>query len=197
MRRSHSALPGSFRTREDSRRSLLDRWRRDEGRGRMSLVARLFRLPEHHMVVARGPNCFALQPAESTHIGDELPHLIVGDFSAEGRHAVGSALRYRCEDVLRITAVDPLVVSQRRPNSAAAMRVATGAVHLIEQYLAFGDGVGVVLVWIADPRLDDGWPGLERAHHHCVRGGSRWRRLSKTPLLALAPQQARRDDRRQ
>src|SRR4051812_277924 len=101
----------------------------------MTLVARLFGFLVHHVIVARRPHGFALQSAEPTHISHEHPDLIVRNLAPERRHAVRPALHDRREDVLRIAAVDPLVVGQWRADPATAVRVTAGAIHLIEETL--------------------------------------------------------------
>src|SRR5689334_6109088 len=153
----------------------------------MTLVARLFGFLEHHVIVTCGANGLALQAAQRAHIGDELPHLIVGNLAAERGHPVRPTFDDCREDVLRIAAVDPLVVSEWRSDSTAPMGVAARAVHLIEQPLPFGNGVRVVLVRISDPGFHNGWPRLQRAHDDRVRSGRRRRSLSKPALLALTP----------
>src|SRR3954468_6110238 len=126
--------------------SLLDgRWR-DEGWRRMTFVARLFGLLVHHVVVTRRANGLALQSAERAHVGDQLPDLVIGKPAAERRHSIRPSFDDRREDVLWSAPVDPFVVGEWRTYTTSAVRVTSRAVHLIEQTLAFGHGVGVVLV---------------------------------------------------
>src|SRR6478672_3396575 len=112
----------------------------------MTFVARLFGLLEHHVIVARRAHGFALQSPEGAHVRDELPHLVVGQPAPEGRHPARTSLYDRRENVLWRAAVNPLVIGERRTDAPAAVGMATRAVHLIEQPLPLGDGIGVVLV---------------------------------------------------
>src|SRR5438309_275483 len=81
-------------------------------------------------------------------IRDELPDLIFGNLSAPGGHSIGAPLHNRVEDIFRRRAVSPLVLHQRRPDSASTIRVAAGAVIPTEQALPFRDREGIILIGI-------------------------------------------------
>src|SRR2546423_15515349 len=179
------------------RRSLLDRAGRDEGRCRVALVPRLLRFLEHHVVSARRANRLALQAAQCPHIRHQLPDLIVRNLAAECGHSVWSPLCDGREDVLWVATVNPLVIRQWRPDPSAAVRMAAGAVHLVEESLALRHRVRVILVRIAHAGLNDSWSRLESAHQHRVRCSSCWRGLPEAPLLALAANERGYDKRSQ
>src|SRR4051794_28684118 len=108
-------------------------WRRGvgiapTGNGWRILLPRLGELG-FDLVVASRSSIEWRKSTHRTHVGDELPHLIVGDATTKGRHAVGPALDDGGEDVLGCAAVDPDVVHQGGTLSAAAIGVAAVAIE--------------------------------------------------------------------
>src|SRR3954466_2525958 len=153
----------------------------------MSLVARLFRLLEHHVVVTSSSDRLALKTPEGADIRGQLPHLVIGNPAFKRRHSTRTTLNDRGKDVLRVATIDPLVVGERRTDSAATMGVTSAAVHLVEEVLAFAHRVGVVLVRVTHAGLDEGRPRLELAHNDvvgCCRRGRQFPEATLFPLTA-------------
>ena len=92
------------------------------------------------MIVAIRGDILRQQPAKRSHVGSELPDLIVGDLSAEGRHAIRPPLENAVINLIGLVAVAPFVVAQRRADAAPAVRMAADAVVRAEQLLAVADG---------------------------------------------------------
>src|SRR5258708_5983472 len=150
----------------------------------MTLVARLFRLLVHHVVVARGPNRLALKSAKRANVGDQLPDLVVRESSPEGGHSVGPPFRNRRKDVLRLTAVYPIVVGERGTDASSTVRVAPGTVHLIEQALPLGHGVRVVVVRPLEFGMNYRRSGLQLTQDDGVLGRTLLL-IAESPGLAL------------
>ena len=55
-----------------------------------------------------------VRDAHTIAVGHQLPDLLRRDVAAEGRHAVGPPLRNRRVNLVRLRAVDPFVVDERR-----------------------------------------------------------------------------------
>src|SRR3954453_11922621 len=102
-----------------------------------------------HVVVAARRGVLRGVAAHRTHVGGDLPNLVVRDFSPERRHAVRPALADRMHDVLDRAAVNPDVVHERRPRSAAAVGVAADAVEPFVELLALAQVIGVFLEFLA------------------------------------------------
>src|SRR5690242_13105679 len=98
-----------------------------------------------HMIIARGAYVFAQLTAERSHVGDDLPDLLVGNFAAKGRHSVGTAFDYSCMNLLGGAAVNPFVIHQRRAHAAAAVGMTADTVVPGEEPLAFGNCPGVFI----------------------------------------------------
>src|SRR3954462_8139155 len=100
-------------------------------------------------------------------MGRDLPDRLVGYPVAERGHAVRPALHDGRVDVLDLTAVEPLVVHQRRPDIAPAMGMAAVAVEPRVKLLALRQVEGVLL----DRPVLPSWrrrrlPWLKRAERH-------------------------------
>src|SRR5919199_6878266 len=67
-----------------------------------------------HMIAAPGGGVLTYQAAQRPDIRHELPDLVIREFTAKGRHAVRTPLDDGGKDVGGLTAVNPLVVHQRR-----------------------------------------------------------------------------------
>ena len=89
------------------------------------------------MVATRGPDIFFQQSSERTHIRDDFPDLIVGNFAAESGHAVRAAFDDRLVNVFRVAAIDPFFVHERWSHTATSVRVAADAVVPVVKSLAF------------------------------------------------------------
>src|SRR5689334_567143 len=124
--------------------------------------------------------------AQRPYVGHQLPDVIVRDVAAVGRHAVGAPRDDRVVDVLRLMAVDPLVVHQGRPHAAAAVGVAAGAVVPLEQTLALVELVRVGLVGRLEPGLRQRLARLQRNGPYTDRPRRSGRRGLKLGLLPLA-----------
>src|SRR5690348_6148467 len=92
-----------------------------------------FRLLAGHMVAASGRYVGAQLSAERAHVGNDLPSLVLGNASAPCWHAIRTALHDAGEDVGRLASIDPLVVHQRRTNSATPIGVAAYAIELLKE----------------------------------------------------------------
>src|SRR5436190_8138268 len=160
-------------------------------RNRMLVVARVLRRGAGEGVGAARRDVLAQLAAHRSHIGDELPDLVVGNASAERRHAVRPAFDDRSVDRLRLVAVAPLLVHQRRAHAAAAVGMAAAAVVPTKEPLALVHRERVFLeVRAIRRRLRTrtqrrAAAGKDRAHLGRVFGRGRWRRLDLA-LLSIA-----------
>src|SRR5438309_1322782 len=110
--------------------------------GRIIAAGMLFRrerlrLLALHMIGARRSDVHRQLSAERTHVGDELPHLILGNFSGERRHAVRPTLHDGVVDLSGLRAVDPISVDERRAYASAPVSVTSRAVVGAEEALPF------------------------------------------------------------
>src|ERR1041384_687567 len=96
-----------------------------------------------HVVIARGAYVFTQLTTERAYISNQLPDLLIGNFSAERRHAVRPPLDDGRVNLLGSAAVNPLIVHQGRSHAAAAVRVTPNTVVPGEQPLAFGNRPGI------------------------------------------------------
>lgn len=150
------------------------------------------RIAALHFVTASGRHIFGQLAAHGPHEGDDLPHLLIGNFAAERRHPIRPTLNDVSVDVLRLTSIDPGVVHQRRTNAASTVKVAAGTVVRVVQLLAFGDGIGVIAIRILHPlrrRLIRAFRRIGRVQaanreSRCRATGRR--RLAEAPVLTLA-----------
>src|SRR3979490_1959977 len=78
---------------------------------------------DHHVIVAIGSSTFWRETAQGAHVGDELPDLLRRHLWFPRRHPLGGPFRDAGEDLLRRASIDPLVVHERRPHAAAAVRM--------------------------------------------------------------------------
>ena len=85
---------------------------------------------------------------QAANVGGDLPDLIVRNFSTERRHPIRPPLHDRSKNLLRIAAVNPLVIHQRRPDPSAAVEMTADAIHRRVELLAFADRVRAIFVVI-------------------------------------------------
>ena len=98
------------------------------------------------MIIASGRGIAGIgDAAEAAHIGDQLPDLIVGDFSAVGRHSVGPAIDDAPEDDFGLAAVNPEIVHQGRADAPTAVSMAADAIEGREKLLALTNRVCVLV----------------------------------------------------
>src|SRR4051812_25301050 len=81
-----------------------------------------------HVIGARVRDIHRQLSAERTHVRDEFPNLILRDFSGERRHAIRPTFHDGVIDLPRFGAVDPVSIYERRTDTAAPIRVTSGAV---------------------------------------------------------------------
>src|SRR5205823_9130241 len=142
-----------------------------------------------HMIFARRAHRRSFKAAERPNVADELPHLLVRQLALEARHAVGTSFDDGGEYLRRITSVDPLVVHERRTNTAAALEVTSRAVHLIEESLAFCERVRVVAVGRFRALRDYCRSGLQFTAADCSDGRAGGRHFPEFAFLILATSQ--------
>ena len=126
-----------------------------------------------------------LRQRQRSHVGGQLPQLLVGHLAAPGRHAIRPAFDQRLMDLLQAAAVDPHVVHEIRTHAAAAVRMAPRAVVLREEPLARIDRLRVVVIR----------GGARIGGHEAMIDAGVERRVDDAELTRLAWTAARRASR--
>src|ERR1051325_4975352 len=138
------------------------------------------------MIAASRGNILGKRAPQRAHICHELPSLHLGNPATKRRHPIRAALHHGCHDVLRLSAVDPLVIHQGRADASAAVRVATDAVVPLKQSLAFTYGVGALFICIGrSGRRKLFRPWMEAAHVEPAGGYIEGRWLAEATVLSF------------
>src|SRR5947209_659665 len=175
--------------------------RRGEGaakrRVRDARSLRLLGAARLHLIGARRLCGLRFESADRADVCDELPDLKFRNVSAERRHAVRSSFGDRFVNVRRRTSVDPLLIHQRRTDSAAAVEVTSDAVVLLVELLPLTDRVRVSFVWILHRRRGEKfWSWLQRrfADRHSATRSVRGDVERTTLAMTCERDEAERDE---